>query len=54
MAITLQIVAIVLYTFIAFLCVGLPVAILPGYIHDSWDSVPWWQAWRLVRNTWPR
>ncbi|WP_082481612.1 MFS transporter [Pseudomonas sp. Leaf127] len=35
MAITLQIVAIVLYTFIAFLCVGLPVAILPGYIHDQ-------------------
>lgn len=33
--ITLQIVSIVLYTFIAFLCVGLPIAILPGYVHDQ-------------------
>ena len=33
--VTLQIVSIVLYTFIAFLCVGLPIAILPGYIHDQ-------------------
>ncbi|WNW10060.1 MFS transporter [Pseudomonas sp. DTU_2021_1001937_2_SI_NGA_ILE_001] len=33
--VTLQIVGIVLYTFIAFLCIGLPLAILPGYIHDQ-------------------
>lgn len=33
-AITLQIVSIVFYTFIAFLCVGLPIAVLPGYVHD--------------------
>lgn len=33
--VTLQIVSIVLYTFIAFLCVGLPIAILPGYVHDQ-------------------
>lgn len=34
-AITLQIVAIVFYTFIAFLCIGLPIAVLPGYVHEQ-------------------
>lgn len=35
MAITLQIVSIVFYTFIAFLCIGLPIAVIPGYVHDQ-------------------
>ncbi len=35
MAITLQIVSIVFYTFVAFLCIGLPIAVLPGYVHDQ-------------------
>ncbi|HXR01687.1 MAG TPA: MFS transporter, partial [Pseudomonas sp.] len=35
LAITLQIVSIVLYTFIAFLCIGLPIAVMPGYVHDQ-------------------
>lgn len=30
---TLQIVSIVFFTFISFLCVGLPIAVLPGYVH---------------------
>jgi len=34
-AITLQIVSIVVYTFIAFLCIGLPIAVMPGYVHDQ-------------------
>jgi len=34
-AITLQIVSIVLYTFIAFLCIGLPIAVMPGYVHNQ-------------------
>ena len=34
MAITLQIVSIVFYTFIAFICIGLPIAVLPGYVHE--------------------
>ena len=34
-AITLQIVSIVFYTFIAFLCIGLPIAVLPGYVHEQ-------------------
>jgi MFS family permease len=34
-AITLQIVAIVFYTFIAFLCIGLPIAVMPGYVHNQ-------------------
>ncbi|MDH0747694.1 MFS transporter [Pseudomonas sp. GD03842] len=34
-AITLQIVAIVFYTFIAFLCIGLPIAVMPGYVHSQ-------------------
>ncbi|EPL07194.1 MFS transporter [Pseudomonas sp. CF161] len=33
--ITLQIVSIVFYTFIAFLCIGLPIAVLPGYVHEQ-------------------
>ncbi|MFG0324145.1 MFS transporter [Pseudomonas putida] len=33
--ITLQILSIVFYTFIAFLCIGLPIAVLPGYVHDQ-------------------
>jgi MFS family permease len=35
MSITLQIVSIVFYTFIAFLCIGLPIAVIPGYVHDQ-------------------
>lgn len=35
MTITLQIVSIVFYTFIAFLCIGLPIAVIPGYVHDQ-------------------
>ncbi|WP_136476447.1 MFS transporter [Pseudomonas sp. DG56-2] len=34
-AVTLQILSIVFYTFIAFLCIGLPIAVLPGYVHDQ-------------------
>jgi MFS family permease len=33
--VTLQIVSIVFYTFIAFLCIGLPIAVLPGYVHEQ-------------------
>jgi MFS family permease len=35
LSITLQIIAIVFYTFIAFLCIGLPIAVLPGYVHEQ-------------------
>lgn len=35
LSITLKIVSIVFYTFIAFLCIGLPIAVLPGYVHDQ-------------------
>ncbi|MCU7646696.1 MFS transporter [Pseudomonas piscis] len=35
MAITQQIVSIVFYTFVAFLCIGLPIAVLPGYVHEQ-------------------
>lgn len=34
-SITAQILSIVFYTFIAFLCIGLPIAVLPGYVHDQ-------------------
>ncbi|MDB5982357.1 MAG: transporter [Pseudomonas sp.] len=34
-AITLQIVSIVFHTFVAFLCIGLPIAVIPGYVHDQ-------------------
>lgn len=34
-AITLQIVSIVFYTFIAFICIGLPIAVIPGYVHEQ-------------------
>ncbi|WP_286776030.1 MFS transporter, partial [Pseudomonas sp. UBA800] len=33
--ITLQILTIVFYTFIAFLCIGLPIAVLPSHVHDQ-------------------
>ncbi|WP_095136061.1 MFS transporter [Pseudomonas sp. Irchel s3a10] len=35
LAITLQIVSIVFYTFVAFLCIGLPIAVLPSYVHEQ-------------------
>jgi MFS family permease len=35
--ITVQILSIVFYTFIAFLCIGLPIAVLPGHVHDQLD-----------------
>lgn len=34
-SVTLKIVSIVFYTFIAFFCIGLPIAVLPGYVHDQ-------------------
>ncbi|UVL26762.1 MFS transporter [Pseudomonas donghuensis] len=34
-SITRQILSVVFYTFIAFLCIGLPIAVLPGYVHDQ-------------------
>ncbi|CRM19667.1 major facilitator superfamily transporter [Pseudomonas sp. 31 R 17] len=34
LSITLQIVSIVFYTFIAFICIGLPIAVIPGYVHE--------------------
>src|SRR5476651_1393105 len=34
-SITLQIVSIVFYTFIAFICIGLPIAVIPGYVHEQ-------------------
>jgi len=34
-AITLQIVSVVFYTFVAFLCIGLPIAVMPGYVHNQ-------------------
>lgn len=35
MSITLKIVSIVFYTFIAFICIGLPIAVIPGYVHEQ-------------------
>ncbi|MBO6275832.1 MAG: MFS transporter, partial [Pseudomonas sp.] len=35
LSITLQILSIVFYTFIAFICIGLPIAVLPSYVHDQ-------------------
>jgi MFS family permease len=35
LSITLQIVSIVFYTFIAFICIGLPIAVIPGYVHEQ-------------------
>lgn len=34
-SVTLQILSIVFYTFIAFICIGLPIAVLPGYVYDQ-------------------
>ncbi len=35
MAITLQVVSIVLFTFIGYLNIGIPLAVLPGYVHND-------------------
>jgi MFS family permease len=35
MTVTLQIVSIVFYTFVAFVCIGLPIAVIPGFVHDQ-------------------
>ena len=35
LSVTLQILSIVFYTFSAFICIGLPIAVLPGYVHDQ-------------------
>jgi MFS family permease len=34
-SVTLQIISIAFYTFIAFFSIGLPIAVLPGYVHDQ-------------------
>ena len=35
MAVTLQVVSIVLFTFIGYLNIGIPLAVLPGYVHSQ-------------------
>ncbi|MDB6142302.1 MAG: yhhS 2 [Pseudomonas sp.] len=35
MAVTLQVVSIVLFTFIGYLNIGIPLAVLPGYVHSD-------------------
>ena len=35
MAVTLQVVSIVLFTFIGYLNIGIPLAVLPGYVHST-------------------
>ncbi|EIK93706.1 major facilitator superfamily transporter [Pseudomonas sp. M47T1] len=35
MAVTLQVVSIVLFTFIGYLNIGIPLAVLPGFVHNS-------------------
>lgn len=35
MAVTLQVVSIVMFTFIGYLNVGIPLAVLPGYVHSD-------------------
>lgn len=34
-AITRQIVSIVSFTFLGFLCIGIPIAVVPGYVHEQ-------------------
>lgn len=35
LAITGQILSVVFYTFIGFLCIGIPIAVVPGFVHDQ-------------------
>ena len=35
LAVTLQVVSIVLFTFIGYLNIGIPLAVLPGYVHNQ-------------------
>ncbi len=35
LAITGQILAVVFYTFLGFLCIGIPIAVVPGFVHDQ-------------------
>ncbi len=35
LAVTLQVVSIVLFTFIGYLNIGIPLAVLPGFVHDT-------------------
>lgn len=35
MTITLQILAVVLFSFVGYLCAGIPLAVLPGYVHQT-------------------
>jgi len=41
-AVTLRILAVVLFSFLGYLCAGIPLAVLPGYVHHDLDfsSVP--------------
>ena len=34
-AITLEVVSVVLFTFLAYLTIGIPLAVLPGYVHGD-------------------
>ncbi|MFM0492348.1 MFS transporter, partial [Paraburkholderia graminis] len=35
LATTLQIIPVVFFTFLCYLTIGIPLAVLPGYVHDD-------------------
>jgi hypothetical protein len=45
LAVTLQVVSIVLFTFIGYLNIGIPLAVLPAMCITTWVSAPWSPAW---------
>ncbi|MCS5516307.1 hypothetical protein NWF32_18425 [Pseudomonas qingdaonensis] len=45
LAVTLQVVSIVLFTFIGYLNIGIPWPCCPASCTTPWGSAPWSPAW---------
>ncbi len=49
----LRIVSIVMFNFASYLTIGLPLAVLPGYVHDVMGFSAFWQGWLSACNILP-
>lgn len=46
----LRIVSVVMFNFASYLTIGLPLAVLPGYVHDVMGSAPSGLGWLSACN----
>jgi hypothetical protein len=52
--VTRRILGVVFFNFIAYLAVGLPIAVVPGFVHGDLGYSAVLAGWPSASSTWPR